>query len=224
MKIVTISDTHNKHERLTDMPEGDICIHAGDFSMKGYTNEVKSFLDWYSSLPYKHKIFIAGNHDLSFENNDVNVAKLLEQYPTLTYLKESSVNIDGINIWGSPATPRFGYNWAFNYDRGREIKQVWDLIPANTGIVVTHGPAWGFGDISMRGYKNVGCADLLDKLREIQPALHICGHIHEGYGLHIDKDINSPGHIRTTFVNASVLDEFYHAVNAPRVIDYNELI
>ena len=29
---VLISDTHNKHEELGELPPGDVLIHAGDFA------------------------------------------------------------------------------------------------------------------------------------------------------------------------------------------------
>ena len=41
-KIVTISDTHTHHRRV-ELPEGDILIHAGDFTARGRGNEVVDF-------------------------------------------------------------------------------------------------------------------------------------------------------------------------------------
>jgi predicted phosphodiesterase len=45
----------------------DIVIHSGDCSnpRDPYNNEpeVRRFIDWYKSLPIKHKIYVAGNHD-----------------------------------------------------------------------------------------------------------------------------------------------------------------
>ena len=37
MRLVTISDTHDKHrdERFPEIPDGDILIHAGDATRKG---------------------------------------------------------------------------------------------------------------------------------------------------------------------------------------------
>ena len=42
------------------IPDGDILIHAGDFSISGLVSEVKEFNDWLGTLPHKHKIVIAG--------------------------------------------------------------------------------------------------------------------------------------------------------------------
>jgi len=35
MRIVHISDTHNMHRLLTKLPEGDVIVHSGDFTMVG---------------------------------------------------------------------------------------------------------------------------------------------------------------------------------------------
>ena len=63
MKILHISDTHGKHHQLKDLPEADVIVHTGDITEEGTEEEVKDFIEWFCSLPYKHKIFIAGNHD-----------------------------------------------------------------------------------------------------------------------------------------------------------------
>ena len=42
------------------LPDGDILIHAGDFTLTGHVLEVKKFNTWLGTLPHKHKIVIAG--------------------------------------------------------------------------------------------------------------------------------------------------------------------
>ena len=63
MTILHLSDTHNQHRQLTDLPNADILIHSGDFTIVGTEQETIDFLNWFCDLPYRHKIFIAGNHD-----------------------------------------------------------------------------------------------------------------------------------------------------------------
>ncbi len=65
-KIVCISDTHN-FTPANPIPDGDILIHAGDFSNVGYLDEMHSFRDFLEKLPHRHKVFIAGNHDLPLD-------------------------------------------------------------------------------------------------------------------------------------------------------------
>ena len=121
-------------------------------------------------------------------------------------MNDSGITIDGIKIWGSPIQPEF-FNWAFNRKRGAEIDKHWQLIPDDTDILVTHGPPFGYLDETAR-MERVGCVDLLKRIDEIKPKVHVFGHIHEGYGTAInDRD--------TLFINASVLDEHYRLVNEP---------
>ncbi|XP_049961164.1 metallophosphoesterase domain-containing protein 1 [Schistocerca serialis cubense] len=68
VRIVCMSDTHSltPHIRF-DIPDGDIFIHAGDFTKCGREEEVIDFNNWIGQLPHKYKIVIAGNHELSFD-------------------------------------------------------------------------------------------------------------------------------------------------------------
>ena len=69
MKIILISDNLNKHQSFKDeeIPLEDVIIHAGNVTNKGNSIETTSFLNWFSNLSQKHKIFIAGNHDFLFD-------------------------------------------------------------------------------------------------------------------------------------------------------------
>ena len=99
MKIVFISDTHLKHGYLK-VPAGDLLIHAGDFSARGRVNEVATFLDWFSSQPHRHKVFIAGNHDFLAEEQPGLFRGMIPD--NLIYLEDSGTTINGLRIWGQP--------------------------------------------------------------------------------------------------------------------------
>jgi Icc-related predicted phosphoesterase len=201
MNFIAISDTHSQHRKLV-LPKADCIIHAGDVSSMGREAEVIDFLDWFSALDYKYKIFIAGNHDFFFERCDeLRLKAILPD--NVIYLNDSQTEIEGIKIWGSPISPWF-YNWAFNRYRGEQIRKHWDLIAADTDILITHGPVYGFLDKTSRG-DAVGCEDLLEKVNQIKPKVHICGHIHEAYGKIEQNGIK--------FINASVVNLEYKLVN-----------
>ena len=70
LRLTAISDTHNKHKSLThDLPGGDILIHSGDFTSIGRKQEVEDFVKWFNKIDnYNYKVFIAGNHDLTFQS------------------------------------------------------------------------------------------------------------------------------------------------------------
>lgn len=208
VKILCISDTHTKHHLLNNhLPDADIIIHAGDISNRGSSMDLYDFLNWYADLPYKHKIFIAGNHDFCFE--------VMEDIPEefkafgITYLMDKMVEIEGLKIYGSPWQPEF-YNWAFNLKRGDEIAQKWAMIPDDTDILITHGPPFGILDDTIQGTR-VGCEDLYIRVLQIKPKLHVFGHIHFGYGM-VERD-------GIVFVNASNLNEDYFYNNAPILVE-----
>jgi Icc-related predicted phosphoesterase len=171
--------------------------------------EISDFNDWLGSLPHKHKVVVAGNHDILFETQHGSRALLTNA----TYLENSGAVIEGLKFWGSPVQPEFN-DWAFNVKRGQDIKKYWDMIPDDTDVLITHGPPWGLLDQIRPGreVEHLGCGELLKAVRRIKPKLHVFGHIHGGYGTFKEGP--------TQFVNASLLNEAYKPVNAPIVVDF----
>ena len=221
MIITLISDTHNKHKLITeDLPGGELLLHAGDSTSMGYEHELKNFFTWMNSLSnYEHKVFIAGNHDWGFQDNPDFVKQTLEDYPHIDYLEDDMYVLgddyqSSIKIWGSPWQPEF-YNWAFNLPRnGEELKSKWDMIPMNTDILITHGPAWGYVDtVEGRRGEHLGCELLAERIKVVKPKIHLCGHIHTGNGYMFDGD--------THYINAAVLNERYNYAHKPFHIDWN---
>lgn len=219
MKICLLSDTHNFHQQITaDIPRVDMLIHAGDFSSRGEDHEVELFIGWLASLTeIKHKIFICGNHELGVEKDRTTLVRTLKAVEGcgIHYLENTSVTIDGLKIWGSPATPRF-YDWAWNYDEN--IREIWEKIPEHTDIVVTHGPMLRLGDFVERG-EHVGCPHLRTKLEKVRPRLHVCGHIHRGYGQYQYGAGGTSLYPDLISVNASNLNERYAYVNKPIIVE-----
>jgi Icc-related predicted phosphoesterase len=214
MKIVFFSDTHTKHEDLKHIPDGDVICFTGDLMSSGYdVTQIFNFLDWFEKLPHGSKIFIAGNHDRFIQNKPTEFNKILENYPSIIYLQDSEVVIEGVKFYGSPWQPWF-WDWAFNVKTSEELKNIWKNIPDDTDILLTHGPAYGFLDHTIGG-KRVGCHQLLNRIKEIKPKIHCCGHIHEGYGLDYLK---IDDHM-VRLINASVLNERYQLTNKPIVVD-----
>jgi predicted phosphodiesterase len=211
MKLVLISDTHNFHRELF-IPDGDVIIHAGDWTTRGDFDECRDFIGWFCSLPHRVKIFIGGNHEVGWERNlwyrDLKPDDAI-------YLENTSVTIEGFKIYGSPYTPAFGA-WAFMYHTDEQAEGLWSMIPDDTDILVTHGPVykcldWSPYVIIGRDNQNVGCPVLRKHVDRVKPKLHVAGHIHEGYGeLKADK---------TRFINASICNGDYEAVNRPMVVD-----
>ena len=183
-------------------------MHAGDISYRSTQPEIEDFLDWFGKQPFSHKVFIAGNHDFFFEREkDALIRRLLPK--TVHYLKEESCLINGLRIWGSPYTPWF-FRWAFNKKRGEPLAKLWRLIPPDTDILLTHGPVYGILDTALNE-RHTGDVDLLNRVMEVRPKAHVCGHIHEAYGMVKRKGVR--------FVNACVLNEAYELANKPIVFE-----
>lgn len=226
MRIWCISDTHNKHGLLLAPPPEDIdmIICSGDISIdkRLYINmdECLNFLYWYESLTAKYKILIAGNHDVALEYSMFGLKKLSVRFPSIIYLENDYVTIEGINIWGSPYTPTFGSNWAFNKSRAT-INRIWEHIPDDTDILVTHGPPKNILDLNQN---NISCGDsaLLKKIKKLNIKYNIFGHIHDE-GNSINSGIFTPNSIKTTFINASVTSlPNYELTNNGIIINYTK--
>ena len=191
---------------------------AGDISSRGYKTELENFFKWFDGIDnYDHKIFIAGNHDFGFQDEPETIKGLLTGYKTIDYLQDEYLGIqDGdepeLKIWGSPWQPEF-HNWAFNLPRGEKIKEKWDLIPNDVDILITHGPPFSKLDYVPYNNINVGCEELLLKVQQIKPKIHLFGHIHEGSGYVFDGN--------THYINAAVLNGRYEFRNKPITVDFN---
>lgn len=228
MRIIALSDTHNKLKKIT-IPDGDILIHAGDLTGRGEVWEIEAQLDELAKYNdrFNDTILIAGNHDWLAEKNPAEMRRLCVERD-LTYLDNSGVDLNGVKVWGSPWTPWF-YSWAFNARRTEEeqkafggpwIKDIWDTIPLDTNILITHGPPAMILDevllpdgSSYEPPRRVGCEELAEAVKRL-PNLkhHIFGHIHSSNG-HLE--ING-----VNFHNVSICGESYAVDYEPKVIIY----
>lgn len=205
VKIWHISDTHGFHRELVVPGDIDIVIHSGDAgnyrNAHMNNNEILDFAGWYSSLNIPHKVYVAGNHDSAVERKMVTPADFAAG--GITYLENNSTTIMGLKIWGSPITPTFG-DWSFMKKRDK-IHEVWDLIPVDTDIIVTHGPPKGILDISFSReglMEYCGCRALYKRVIAIQPKLVCFGHIHNMDDVH-NAGIRTIVNSKTIFSNGA---------------------
>lgn len=231
MRIICLSDTHSLHKKMSyniesfiDPKQENILIHAGDITNVGKEYDVASFIYWLQNLKgFDDKIFIAGNHDLSFEvkpswlNRYINEENLSQS--DCVYLEDSEYIIEypefskPIKVYGTPWQPEF-MNWAFNLPRkGKELKEKWDMIPNDVDILITHGPPYGINDKIEGRDDSLGCEILYDRVMMVKPKIHIFGHIHSGNNI-VEKD-------GIVFINASICTEDYKPTYKPIVIDYD---
>ena len=70
---------------------------------------------------------------------------------------------------------------------------MWESIPLDADVVVTHGPARMHRDF-VEGKGNVGCEALRKALWRVRPRLAVCGHVHESRGAErVRWDLSAPG-------------------------------
>lgn len=186
MRIVAMADTHTfTDEPSFTVPEGDVLLHAGDLLRAGSFDEFEVELRWLRSLPHGVKVLVAGNHDHCIFRKRKRAEKMMGM--GICYLQDSGFESGGVRFWGSPWQPEF-FDLAFNLPRGPKLAEKWALIPDETDVLITHGPARGLGDLvaaSIGGgpEQRAGCDDLLVALDRVQPRLHVFGHIHEDRGV-----------------------------------------
>lgn len=208
-KIVCISDTHNQHDQLT-LPPGDILLHSGDFTNLGKIGEIQDFFNWMSSQPYTYKVLICGNHEKEVSERDDLLIPMADSWG-LNLIHNKEIEIMGLKFYGEPRSPECGWGWG--YSPGQEAEEVWSKIPANIDVLVTHGPPYGIADSVFKRFDSwsaprwghLGCPALRRRVEDIKPRLHVCGHIHEGWGIYPQS--------WGVLVNASIKDEKYYPAN-----------
>ncbi|OLQ01616.1 Metallophosphoesterase domain-containing protein 1 [Symbiodinium microadriaticum] len=223
-RFVCFSDTHGRHFSIPSehLLPADVLLHAGDFTNTGELEQVRSFNKWLEDYPAKKKVLIAGNHDITFQEDyyvsrgaqrfhggaHYNSSQAKGSLTCCTYLEDTSVEVQGYRIYGSPWQPDFN-DWAFNLPRGEALQKCWAAIPSDTDILVVHGPPAGYVDITPVGRK--GDVDLLAAIQNRSIPVVVTGHLHMGHGTATDGT--------TLFVNAATCTEEYAPIQPPIVFD-----
>ena len=191
LRVVCISDTHELHREL-DVPDGDLLIHAGDFTMFSKSAAaIRDFNTWLGELPHAHKVICPGNHEFFLESDRSNRSLI----SNATVLINEGIEVMGLKIWGSPTTSLYG--GAFGLSSEVDRRDLYRQIPEGTHILITHGPPLGILDCVPGSPRGAGCEELLHTVKRLQPLLHVYGHVHGAYGLSSDGD--------TLSVNAALL-------------------
>jgi Icc-related predicted phosphoesterase len=206
MKIVIISDTHEKHEELGVLA-GDVLIHCGDsgYGFGASDKAVDLLDDWFGRQAFRLILCIGGNHDFGLQ---ARVGVRDPVFRNAVYLQDESLCYRGLTFYGTPWVPELA-NWAF-YLPSDDLREKWRLIPDTIDVLITHSPPHGVLDSNSRG-KLCGCPDLLRRVFEVGPRIHCFGHVHASAG-----KLEIKG---TTFVNASVVNSQYQIARRPFEFD-----
>ncbi|KAL2797141.1 Metallo-dependent phosphatase-like protein [Aspergillus keveii] len=241
------------------LPAAQILLHAGDITKVGLRREHTFILSSLASHPAELKIVIAGNHDITLDEEYYTrlgwrrhrfVSDHLSALPSassgengggngkledpreikslytsdearragIVYMEEEVRTFvlpstgARFTVYASPYTPEF-CQWAFAYPRNVDrfnppdtshtaslgspntVQSGQNLegnangrggvyVPSYPGvdILLTHGPPYGILDQVIGSRESVGCKHLYRAVERARPALHVFGHIHEGYG------------------------------------------
>lgn len=158
-RIEAFADTHGKHRELRYFPENtDILVCAGDVCEAGNEKQLQDFFRWFAEQPVKHKLFVPGNHDLSFEFTPEYAASCIPK--GIIYIENGGLTLSGIRFYILPARPRLHEKL---------------FVPAKIDILVTHGAPKGILDENSL----YGCPLLHEIVEEVKPKIHIFGHCHQ---------------------------------------------
>ncbi|MCP9263652.1 Metallophosphoesterase MPPED2 [Dirofilaria immitis] len=226
VRFVCMACLHQSFPHPQSIPLGDILIVAGNFTLFGGPDEVEDFSKYLKQLPHTFKIVIAGGNEYTFDDRFVKVSDIKHMpqviisaliYPIsdaakledAIYLKDSSMKLFGIRIYGTPWLPQYN-DEAFDLPRGQALLDKWNDIPTGVDVLITHTPPLGHGDMLSTG-QHVGCVELLNSVvKRIRPKYHVFGHIHSGYGCTTDG--------YTKFVNCSLVDDRLQLTNNPIIL------
>ena len=192
LRIVMISDTHNEHKDV-NVPNGDVLIHAGDYTRYGKLEDAVAFNDWLGTLSHRYKFVVNGNHEYNapwkaeVRNIISNAVVLIDESAHISTPAGTDLVIYGVN-----------FTWPVRGDEN----PLYTKIPSDVDILVCHGPAKGYVD----GDK--GCHLLTKRCEELilhqnsKLKLVVSGHIHLAYGQCCGSRSSKFSHVR--FVNAAI--------------------
>jgi predicted phosphohydrolase len=208
--LVILGDTHELH-REVEVPDGDILLFTGDLTMFSKRRQaVTDFNTWLGELPHRYKVCTVGNHEFLAES-EPHFHALLSNARVLI---NESIEIDGLRIFGSPATVHYG--GAFGMSSASDRARLWSRIPRNTNILLVHGPPWGILDCAPGSDEHVGDPELRGAIKNL-PDLRLVafGHAHGAYGqLEVDGILH---------VNAALMGPLGELENKPVILRMSRL-
>ena len=241
-RVVIISDSHERHQLLTNLPPCDLFIHSGDILMKSrygtkdhIMQKYSSFYsDWLIHQPFHRCLLIGGNHDKYLETLSKEEIESIfpQQSQALSqlvssslcdkevfYLRNQMIRMDGkISVFGTPLSYGASTNDGFQSIEFEEetIRALESTKDSPIDLFISHGPIFPYS--SAVGHL-------------VRPQLfHVHGHLHYDVGcrlIPLDEVANKKGidtgiceglqHVVT--LNASLMDMNYEARELPLVID-----
>lgn len=200
VRIVHISDTHERHEALT-IPNCDVLVHTGDILFAGrkqslqlQINKLRKFDMWMGKSPSRHRVVVAGNHDSVVERLERgDGSQVKEVFAHSLLLHNKSISIMGLQFGGTPYSEGLSRNRAY---QGSEIRDsaLLNLRDTDVDVLLSHSD------------------DIQPAHINIKPKLWLWGHHHNRRGFSmLDGGVLS--------LCSSVMDRHYRPSHPPTVVD-----
>lgn len=201
MKIFAYSDIHDNWKFAKSIPKDgvDLILLAGDITNHGWTIIAEEKLKKIASETKARVAFVTGNHDfkvekpwpVKFRNPPQQVSEpFYDRYEysglpiynieELVFLTKEELKIAGMNLTVAYNAPSLVNVWVNMTIHEGEEELYYKKFP-KVDIVVSHSPPCGILDKTYSGH-SIGSEQLLKYVKEKQPSLVICGHVHENSG------------------------------------------
>lgn len=175
MKIMAFSDMHQSRKAARALTQAavaaDLVIGAGDFC--NMRQDVDVALGLLSDIAAP-MVVVPGNAE---SIDELNAAAP----PRVTVLHGEAAEVGGLRLFGLgyavPETPFGSWSCDLSEDAAEAM-----LAPCDhADILILHSPPKGIADRTSRG-ESVGSVAIRAAIERIQPALALCGHIHDSWG------------------------------------------
>jgi Icc-related predicted phosphoesterase len=176
MRIYATADIHGQKKRIALIRENlfrlkpDVLVIAGDIS-----NAVgmARIIDQLNDMPVP-VLAIRGNTDLA------RMDRLMELYPNISSLHLEEITVNGVSFTGVSGTVPLPFHSRIRLREAGLMKKFESLVKSDS-VVIAHPPPYRVLD-EVLGRFHAGCRRLHEMVLARQPALLICGHIHERRG------------------------------------------
>jgi len=175
MKFLAFTDLHEDMKTLAKLvaraqkDDIDVVLTAGDYTT--FENHNDKILKEFEKIG-KPVVMIPGNHE-----SPSTIAAAEKKYKNIINIHKTTWEFEGITFMG------FGTGGFAKTDAEfRQVAKKWKKdITSKKTVLVTHGPPHNTKLDSLNG-EFVGNQDYTSFVKDFQPALYICGHLHENAG------------------------------------------
>jgi uncharacterized protein len=176
MRLLAFSDIHcdrRRAARLVELSaEADAVAAVGDFASvhRGLTETIAAL------APIERPVLaVPGNNETE---EDLRAA--CAGWAAATVLHGEGVGVAGVEVFGLgggiPITP---WDWSFDLDEDEAATRL-EACPVGA-VLLVHSPPRGHVDVAGDG-RHLGSVAVLEAIERTEPALVLCGHIHESWG------------------------------------------